>query len=63
VEIGHSWFYLGTPTLACLHLEQVIALYNPEQHYVLTYRYDGIDPGIAGDGSYAWALWLRGYPA
>ena len=61
--IGISWFYLGNPALACTHLEHTIALYDPAQHHVLAYRYGGMDPGIAGLGYYAWALWLRGYPA
>ena len=34
-----------------------------QQHHVLAYRYGGIDPGMVGFGYYAWALWLRGYPA
>jgi hypothetical protein len=56
IEIGDSWFYLGNPALACTHLEHAIALYDPEQHHVLAYRYGGIDPGISGLGYYAWAL-------
>ena len=63
LAIGVSWFYLGNPALACTHLEHTIALYDPAQHHVLAYRYGGIDPGIVGFGYYAWALWLRGYPA
>ena len=61
--IGVSWFFLGNLALACSHLEHTIALYDPAQHHVLAYRYGGIDIGIAGHGWYAWALWLRGYPA
>jgi hypothetical protein len=30
---------------------------------MLAYRYGGIDPGIGGHSSCAWALWMRGYPA
>jgi predicted ATPase len=62
LALGLSWFYPGNPTLACTHLEHTITLYNPEQHHVLAYRYGGMDPGMAGFGYYAWALWLRGYP-
>ncbi len=62
MAIGVSWFYLGNPTLACTHLEQTIALYDPAQHHGLAYRYGGIDPGMAGFGIAAWALWMRGYP-
>jgi predicted ATPase len=63
LAIGASWFYLGNPALACAHLEHMIALYDPEQHHVLAYRYGGVDPGMVGFGYDAWALWLRGYPA
>jgi len=61
--IGISWFYLGNPTLACTHLGHTIALYDPAQHHMLASRYGGIDPGIAGHGYYAWAMWMHGYPA
>ena len=61
--IGVSWFYLGNLALACTHLEHAIALYDPEQHHVLAYYYGGLDPGWVGFLFYAWALWLRGYPA
>jgi len=61
--MGVSWFYLGAPVLACAHLEHTIALYDPAHHHVLAYRYAGNDIGISGFRYYAWALWLRGYPA
>src|SRR5206468_11308640 len=48
--------------LACTHLEHTITLYDPQQHHVLAYRYGDIDPGMAGFGYYAWALWICGYP-
>jgi predicted ATPase len=63
LAVGVIWFYLGKPALACTHLEHTIALYDPEQHHVLAYQYGAMDPGIVGFGYYAWALWLRGYPA
>jgi predicted ATPase len=63
LAIGVSWFYLGNPALACIHLEHTIARYNPEQHHVLAYQYGAMDPGIVGFGYYTWALWLRGYAA
>jgi TOMM system kinase/cyclase fusion protein len=63
LAIGISWFYLGKPTLACTRLEHTITLYDPKQHHVLAYRYGGVDPGMAGFGYDAWALWMRGYPA
>jgi class 3 adenylate cyclase/predicted ATPase len=61
--LGVSWFYRGSPALACTHLEHMIALYDPEHHHMLAYHYGGFDPGIVGFLYYAWALWLRGYPA
>jgi class 3 adenylate cyclase/predicted ATPase len=61
--LGASWFCLGSPALACTHLEHMIALYDPAQHHVLAYHYGGFDPGIIGLIYYAWTLWLRGYPA
>lgn len=63
LAIGVSWFFLGNLALACTHMEHTIAIYDPAQHHVLAYRYGGIDIGVAGHGWYAWALWLRGYPA
>src|SRR5262249_42267345 len=63
LALGASWFHLGNPALACSHLEHTIALYDPQQHHVLAYRYGGIDIGIASYSNYAWALWMRGYPA
>jgi predicted ATPase len=63
LALGDSWFYLGNPALACTHLEHTIALYNPEQPHVLDYRYASMDIGTAALGYYAWALWMRGYPA
>jgi predicted ATPase len=61
--VGVSWFIRGNPVAACAHLEHTIALYDPAQHHVLTYRYAGLDIGTAGLSIYAWALWMRGYPA
>jgi predicted ATPase len=61
--LGVSWFLLGNSGLVGTHMEHTMALYDPEQHHGLAYRYGGIDPGVGGFGVYAWALWLRGYPA
>jgi predicted ATPase len=63
LAVGVSWLYLGNLALACTHLKHTIALYDPAQHHVLTYRYGSLDSGILGSIYYAWALWLRGYPA
>ena len=43
------------------HLEQGIALYDPQQHSPLV---SGacMDPGVTASSYAAWALWYLGYP-
>jgi predicted ATPase len=55
-------FCLGEVASAHTHLEQGIALYDPQQHCSHAFLY-GIDPGMACCAYAAWALWLLGYPA
>jgi hypothetical protein len=43
------------------HLEQGIALYDPQQHCSHAFLY-GQDPGLACLSYAAWTLWLLGYP-
>ena len=43
------------------HLEQGIALYDPQQHRPYSLR-RGHDPGFSGLTYVAWALWYLGYP-
>lgn len=62
LAVGISWFYLAKLSSARTHLEQTIAMYKPEQHHVLAFRYGGIDPGMAGLAYCGWTLWLLGYP-
>ena len=59
--LGLSLFYLGELVAACDHLEQGIALYDPEQHREHAFLY-GQDSGIPCLVYMSWALWLRGYP-
>jgi predicted ATPase len=47
--------------MAQAHLEQGIALYNPQQHRSHAFQY-GQDPGIACWSYAAWTLWFLGYP-
>jgi DNA-binding winged helix-turn-helix (wHTH) protein/predicted ATPase len=54
--------HLGEATLALEHFEQVITLYNPQQHRSLAFRYGGLDPEVLGRGYAAWLLWFLGYP-
>ena len=48
--------------MACReHLEQGIALYNPQQHHSHAFLY-GRDPGVACRSVAAVFLWFLGYP-
>jgi predicted ATPase len=54
-------FFLGEFALAQEHLEQVIALYDPEQHN--PYAAGTIsDTGVGCRGYAGWVLWFLGYP-
>jgi hypothetical protein len=61
VALGNTLVWLGEFAPAHAHLEQGIALYNPQQHrsHILLY---GHDPGAWCLGFAAWALWHLGYP-
>lgn len=58
--LGTTLFFLGEFRVARAHLEQVLALYDPEQHHAHAYLY-GLDPGIRGLTFLAWILWYLGY--
>jgi predicted ATPase/class 3 adenylate cyclase len=52
---------LGELPLARAHLEQGLALYDPQQHRALAVLY-GHDPGVCCRSVAAVALWVLGYP-
>jgi adenylate cyclase len=52
---------MGDLPRARTHMEQGLALYDPEQHRALAVLY-GHDPGVCCRGGAAVALWLLGYP-
>src|SRR5262245_5207678 len=54
-------FLMGELPFARTHLEQGLALYDPQQHRALAVRY-GHDPGVCCRGGAAVVLWLLGYP-
>ncbi len=58
--LGEALFCLGELTPARVHFEQGIALYDPQQHRSLAFRY-GVDPGVYCLSFAAWTLWLLGY--
>jgi predicted ATPase len=58
--IGITLFYLGELDPAREHLEQGLALYDPQQYRSQAFLY-GQDPGLACLAYAAWTLWLLGY--
>jgi predicted ATPase len=59
--MGQTLFWLGQFTQARTHLEQVVALYDPQQHHALAFQY-GEDPRVACLSFLAHVLWYLGYP-
>jgi predicted ATPase len=59
--LGGSLFWLGEHDLAQTHIEQVLTLYDPQQHRAHAFRY-GQDPGVVCLSYMSLILWLRGYP-
>jgi len=58
---GNTLSFLGELLLAREHLEQAIALYNPQQHRSHAHIY-GQDPGVHSLSYATLVLWLLGYP-
>jgi predicted ATPase len=59
--LGVTLFHLGEVASARVHLEQGIALYDPQQHHSHAFLY-GHDPGVVCLSYVARALWHLGYP-
>jgi predicted ATPase len=59
--MGQTMYWLGEMAPAREHLEQGMALYDPQQHRSHAFVY-GQDPGVACRGSAAWPTWVLGYP-
>jgi predicted ATPase len=62
LALGILLWSLGELTEARTHLEQGIALYDPQQHRSLAFRY-GRDPGVTSQYVAASVLWMLGYPS
>ena len=60
--LGATLLLLGELASAREHFDQVIALYDPQQHGSLAFQYGGYDPGMFCRADAAFALWLCGYP-
>src|SRR5207244_4783594 len=61
LALGTSLLVLGEVVPARVHLEQGIALYDPQEHWALAFR-TGIDPGALCLSYAAMVLWSLGYP-
>jgi predicted ATPase len=59
--LGQTMFWLGEIAPARVHLEQGMALYDPQQHRSHAFLY-GQDPGVLCRGFAAWPIWVLGYP-
>jgi class 3 adenylate cyclase/predicted ATPase len=59
--MGTALIALGDYPAALAHLEQAVALYAPEDHQPLAFRF-GTDIGICALCVWPWALWHGGYP-
>jgi DNA-binding winged helix-turn-helix (wHTH) protein/predicted ATPase len=59
--VGTVLALVGDYPAALTHLERAVAMYRPEEHQDLAFRF-GADIGVSALSSYALALWNRGYP-
>jgi predicted ATPase len=59
--LGNALTMLGALEPAITHWEQTFALYDPQQHQVLTSLLSA-DPGVFSLAFASHTLWLRGYP-
>jgi class 3 adenylate cyclase/predicted ATPase len=59
--LGVPLFYLGEFVAARAHLEQEIALYDPQQQHSHASQY-GVNPRVSCLSNVIWPLWLLGYP-
>jgi predicted ATPase len=60
--LGPSYLWGGEWAAALAHLEQGIALYDPQQHRSYATLYAGHDPGVCCLCHAAWCQWMLGYP-
>ncbi len=59
--LGSTFFFMGDQVATHEHLEQGIALYNPQQSRTLAFS-RGTDPGVVCLSRAGWGLWWFGYP-
>ncbi|KAB0662650.1 adenylate/guanylate cyclase domain-containing protein [Burkholderia diffusa] len=59
--LGSCFFLQGDFGTARTHLEQALAIYDPEQHQAHVFAH-GVDPGIRALSFLVLTLWIQGYP-
>jgi class 3 adenylate cyclase/predicted ATPase len=59
--MGQTMFWLGEMAPARAHLEQGVALYDPQKYRSHAFVY-GQDPGVGCRSSATWPTWMLGYP-
>ena len=59
--LGQTMYWLGEMAPARAHLEQGVALYDPQQHRSHAFAY-GQDPRVACQCLATWPTWALGYP-
>ncbi len=60
--MGQTLCYMGELAATRMHMEDGLALYDPQQHHALAALFGEEDPGVACHLYLAWVLWLLGYP-
>ncbi len=59
--LGSCFFLQGDFDAARTHVEQALAIYDPEQHQAHVFAH-GVDPGIRALNFLVLTLWFQGYP-
>ncbi len=59
--VGETLLWLGLPSQARDHLEEVTRVYRSEEHHRISLT-TGQDPGVMAYGFLAWIWWLLGWP-
>ena len=60
-QLGNILFYRGKLAASHTHHSQAIAIYDPQAHQALAWRY-GLDIGVVSRSYLALELWHQGYP-
>jgi predicted ATPase len=61
MALGYTYYCLGEFVSSREHLEQGIALYDPQQRHALALLYSGVDPTVMCLSLGAWPLWTLGH--